>query len=135
MNEGILEGKVALITGAARGIGKACALALAEAGADIVLGLRDKSTGVEITEEIRRMGRQVLPLQMNISKMDQIKEAVDESMDHFRHIDILVNNAGIGAPNKAENVNEEDFDETIRVNLKGTFFTAQTVGREMIKQK
>ena len=134
MNEVILEGKVALITGAARGIGKACALALAEAGADIVLGLRDKSTAVEITEEIRKIGRRVLPLQMDISKMDQIKAAVKESMDHFRHIDILVNNAGIGAPNKAETVNEKDFDETISVNLKGTFFTAQTVGREMIKR-
>ena len=135
MNEVILEGKVALITGAARGIGKACALALAEAGADIVLGLRDKSTGVEITEEIRKVGRRVLPVQMDISKMDQIKDAADESMDHFRHIDILVNNAGIGAPNKAEDVNEKDFDETISVNLKGTFFTTQTVGRKMIKQK
>ena len=131
----LLEGKVALITGAAKGIGKACALALADAGADIVLGLRDKSTERELTEEIRKMGRQVLPLQMDVSKMEQIKDAVIESMDHFRHIDILVNNAGIGAPNQAEDVNEEDFDETIRVNLKGTFFTAQTVGREMIKQK
>lgn len=135
MNEVILAGKVALITGAARGIGKACALALAEAGADIVSGLRDKSTGVETTEEIRKTGRRVLPVQMDISNIDQIEEAVNESVEHFGHIDILVNNAGIGAPNKAEAVNEKDFDETIRVNLKGTFFTAQTVGKEMIKQK
>jgi NAD(P)-dependent dehydrogenase (short-subunit alcohol dehydrogenase family) len=56
-------------------------------------------------------------------------------MKHYKHIDILVNNVGIGAPNKAENVTEKDFDETINVNLKGTFFTAQAVGREMIKQK
>jgi NAD(P)-dependent dehydrogenase (short-subunit alcohol dehydrogenase family) len=135
MTEVILEGKVALITGAARGIGKACALALAEAGADIVLGLRDKSTGAETTEEIKKVGCRVLPVQMDVSNMDQIKGAVHESIDHFGHIDILVNNAGIGAPNKAEDVNEKDFDETIRVNLKGTFFTAQTVGRKMIKQQ
>jgi NAD(P)-dependent dehydrogenase (short-subunit alcohol dehydrogenase family) len=135
MSEIILEGKVALVTGAARGIGKACALALAEAGADIVLGLRDKSTGVQLAEEIQQMGRRVLPVQMDVSKMDQIQVAIEEGTDYFQHIDILVNNAGIGAPNKAEAVTEKDFDETIAVNLKGTFFTAQAVGRKMIKQK
>jgi NAD(P)-dependent dehydrogenase (short-subunit alcohol dehydrogenase family) len=135
MNSQLLEGKVALVTGAAKGIGKACAIALAEAGADVVLGLRDKSTGKEIIETINELGHKALPVQMDISKMDQINHAIAESINHFQHIDILVNNAGIGAPNKAEDVNERDFDVTVQVNLKGTFFTAQAVGKEMIKQK
>lgn len=130
-----LEGKVALVTGAAKGIGRACALALAEAGADLILGLKDVSSGQEIVEAIKETGNDVLPVQMNISKMHEISEAVRSGISHFRHIDILVNNAGIGAPNHAENVTEKDFDETVDVNLKGTFFTAQAVGREMIKQR
>jgi len=135
MKSEILEGKVALVTGAAKGIGKASALALAEAGANIILGLKDKSSGEEVIGQIKKIGRDGLPVQMDISKMHEIDEAVKEGLKHFQHIDILVNNAGIGAPNPAENVNEKDFDETINVNLKGTFFTAQAVGREMIKQR
>jgi NAD(P)-dependent dehydrogenase (short-subunit alcohol dehydrogenase family) len=76
-----------------------------------------------------------LPVQMDISKPDDIRAAIPEILKHFQRIDILVNNAGIGAPNKAEDVTEKDFDETIEVNLKGTFFTAQAVGREMIRRK
>ena len=135
MKSDLLEGKVALVTGAAKGIGKACALALADAGANIIFGLKDASTGGEVIEQIKKMGRDVIPVQMDISKIQEINEAIQAGIKHFQHIDILVNNAGIGAPNKAENVTERDFDETINVNLKGTFFTAQAVGREMIKQR
>ncbi|MGB8215406.1 MAG: glucose 1-dehydrogenase [Anaerolineales bacterium] len=135
MDSPILAGKVAFVTGAARGIGRACAIALAEAGADVILGLRDQSTGSELAEEIQRSGSKAFPVPMDISQLDQINQAVVEGIKHFQHIDILVNNAGIGAPNKAEDVVEKDFDETIAVNLKGTFFTAQVVGREMIKQR
>jgi NAD(P)-dependent dehydrogenase (short-subunit alcohol dehydrogenase family) len=131
----MLEGKVALVTGAAKGIGMACAIAMAESGADVILGLRKISNGEDVIEKIRTLGRDVLPVQMDISNLNEIKSAITESIKHYKHIDILVNNAGIGAPNKAENVTEKDFDETINVNLKGTFFTAQAVGREMIKQK
>jgi len=135
MNTPILEGKVALVTGAARGIGRACAVALAEAGADLILGLRDQATGEELIETIKGLGCKALPVQMDVSQMDQIDQAVGMGIRHFQHIDILVNNAGIGAANNAEDVIEKDFDETISVNLKGTFFTAQAVGREMIRQK
>lgn len=129
-----LNGKVALVTGAGKGIGRACALALAEAGADIILGLRDKATGEAVADEIRQMGREVLPVQMDVSKMDEITSAVAAGVARFGRIDILVNNAGIGAPNPAEQVTEADFDATLAVNLKGTFFTAQAVGRVMIAQ-
>ena len=129
-----LQGQVALVTGAARGIGNACALALAHAGADIALGLRDIQTGGELTSQIEAMGRRVLPLQMDVTRLDEIQEAIDSTVSHFGRLDILVNNAGLGPSNLAENVREEDFDLTMAVNLKGTFFVSQAAGRVMIKQ-
>ena len=130
-----LSGRVALVTGAARGLGRAISLALANAGADVALGLRDVRADSGLAAEIRKMGRKALPLQMDISRMEQIFSAVDETAKEFGRIDILVNNAGIGPENLAENVREEDFDATLAVNLKGAFFASQAVGRLMIEQK
>lgn len=130
-----LTDQVALVTAAGRGIGRACALALAEAGADIVLGLREKNSGQALVRQIQKLGREVLPVQMDVTQMQQISGAVQAGVQHFKRIDILVNNAGIGAPNPAERVSEKDFDETLAVNLKGTFFTAQAVGKVMIRQR
>src|SRR6201993_3078814 len=130
-----LSGRVALVTGAARGLGRAISLALANAGADVALGLRDVQADSGLAAEIRKLGRKALPLQMDMRSMDQISRAVDETTKQFGRIDVLVNNAGIAPENPAENVSEEDFDATLAVNLKGTFFTSQAVGRVMIKQK
>lgn len=130
-----LDGKVAMVTASARGIGRACALALADAGADVILGLRTRESGAEVAEKIESMGRRALCVQMDVSQMEEIRSAVDEAVSHFGRIDILVNNAGIGAPAPAEEVLEKDFDDTLAVNLKGTFFTAQAVGKVMIRQK
>jgi NAD(P)-dependent dehydrogenase (short-subunit alcohol dehydrogenase family) len=130
-----LSGQVALITASSKGIGRACALALAEAGADIILGLRDVNRGKTVVKQIGEMGREVLPVQMDVTRLDEITAAVRAGLKHFKHIDILVNNAGIGVPNPVEQVTEGDFDDTLNVNLKGTFFTAQAVGRVMIGQK
>ena len=130
-----LDGQVALITGSARGIGKACALALAQAGADIILGLKNKNSAQALVKQIQKLGREVLPIQMDAMQLQEILEGVQAGVQHFKHIDILVNNAGIGVPNPAEQVTEKDFDETLAVNLKGTFFTAQAVGKVMIKQR
>lgn len=129
------SGKVALVTAAAKGIGQACALALAESGSNIILGLRNKDSGMDLVERIRKTGVEVFPVQMDVSNMSQIKTAVKEGYEHFKRIDILINNAGIGAPSPAEEVTEKDFDSTLAVNLKGTFFVSQEVGRIMIKQK
>jgi NAD(P)-dependent dehydrogenase (short-subunit alcohol dehydrogenase family) len=129
-----LRGQVALVTGAARGIGRACALALAYAGADVALGLRDVQTGGDLANEIEAMGRRALRLQMDITRLDEIRQAVDAARAHFGRLDILVNNAGLGPSNLAENVREEDFDLTLAVNLKGTFFASQAAGRVMIEQ-
>jgi NAD(P)-dependent dehydrogenase (short-subunit alcohol dehydrogenase family) len=130
-----VHGQVALVTGAARGLGRAIALALADAGADIALGLRDVDADAGIASEIRKLGRKVLPLQMDVSYMDQIFEAVEHTVKQFGRLDILVNNAGIAPENLAENVREKDFDDTLAVNLKGTFFASQAAARVMIVQK
>ena len=130
-----LQGKVALVTGAARGLGRAISLALGNAGADVALGLREVKEDAGVAAEIRGLGRRALPLQMDVGKMDQIFRAVDDTVKEFGHIDILVNNAGIAPENPAEHVREEDFDQTLAVNLKGTFFASQAVGRVMIRQK
>jgi NAD(P)-dependent dehydrogenase (short-subunit alcohol dehydrogenase family) len=129
-----VAGKVALVTGAARGIGRACALALAEAGADVALGLRDAASGAPLVAAIRALGRRVLSLQMDVTRRDQIAGAVADAERAFGRIDILVNNAGIGPPAPAEQVSEEAFDRTLAVNLKGTFFVSQAVGRVMIER-
>jgi NAD(P)-dependent dehydrogenase (short-subunit alcohol dehydrogenase family) len=129
-----LEGKVALVTGCGQGIGRACALALARAGADLVLGLRRKGEDGGLADEIRGLGRRALAVQMDVTRLTDITSAVETAFTTFQRIDILVNNAGIGAPNPAENVTEKDFDDTLAVNLKGTFFTSQAVGKIMIRQ-
>jgi NAD(P)-dependent dehydrogenase (short-subunit alcohol dehydrogenase family) len=131
----MLTGQVALVTGAARGLGRAISLALAHAGADVALGLRDVKADSGLAAEISKMGRRTLPLQMDMSKIEQIGSAVEETAKKFGQIDILVNNAGIAPENLAENVREEDFDATLAVNLKGTFFASQAAGRIMIRQK
>jgi NAD(P)-dependent dehydrogenase (short-subunit alcohol dehydrogenase family) len=130
-----LNGQVALVTGAARGLGRAIALALAHAGANVALGLRDARADGGLVREIEGMGREALPLQMDISKMEQISRSVDETVARFGRLDILVNNAGIAPENPAESVLEKDFDATLTVNLKGTFFASQAAGRVMIRQK
>jgi NAD(P)-dependent dehydrogenase (short-subunit alcohol dehydrogenase family) len=130
-----LQGRVALVTGAARGLGRAISLALANTGADVALGLREANADAGVAAEIRKLGKKALPLQMDVSKMDQICRAVDDTVKEFGRIDILVNNAGIAPENPAENVCEGDFDATLAVNLKGTFFASQAAGRVMIRQK
>src|SRR3954452_22189667 len=102
-----VEEKIALVTGAARGIGRACALALAEAGADIALGLRNENSDSGLVKEIEALGRKALPLQMDVSKTDEIFSAVERIKDHFGRIDILVNNAGVAPENFIENVTEK----------------------------
>src|ERR1700716_2934835 len=130
-----LAGKVALVTGAARGLGRAISLALANAGADVALGFRDINAQAGLPTEIIALGRRALPLQMDVTRLDQIFKALDDTVQHFGRLDILVNNAGVAPDNLAENVLEQDFDLTLAVNLKGTFFASQAAGRVMIPQK
>jgi NAD(P)-dependent dehydrogenase (short-subunit alcohol dehydrogenase family) len=129
-----LTGQAALVTGAARGLGRAVALALAHAGADVALGLRDASNDAGLADEIRALGRRALPLALEVGDLDAGSAAVDAVVEHFGRLDILVNNAGVAPGNPAETVVEADFDRTVAVNLKGTFFLSQAVGRVMIER-
>ena len=129
-----LTGKVALVTGAARGLGRAISLALANAGADVALGLRDVATGSDLAREIESMGRCAFPLQMDVTRLDQISRSVAGTAAHFGKLDILVNNAGGGFTNFALDVPEDEFDATLAINLKATFFAAQAAAKIMIRQ-
>jgi NAD(P)-dependent dehydrogenase (short-subunit alcohol dehydrogenase family) len=130
-----LDGRVALVTGAARGLGRAISLALADAGAEVALGLREASTGEDLADEIKAMGRVALAVQMDVTSLDQITQAVEEVVARLGRLDILVNNAGVAPGNAAEDVREEDFDSTVAVNVKGTFFASKAAGRVMIGQR
>ena len=130
-----LTGKVALITGAGRGIGRACALACAASGADIVLGVRDVVAAAELIAEIESLGRQVLPVKLDISRRTDVDASVVAAIARFGRIDILINNVGIAPENPAEDVTEKDFDLILEVNLKDTFFMTQAVARTMIERK
>jgi NAD(P)-dependent dehydrogenase (short-subunit alcohol dehydrogenase family) len=132
-----LGGRVALVTGAARGLGRAIALALAGAGADVALGLRDasRSDTAELADEISSLGRRVLALQMDVTDLGQVRAAVAETAERMGALDILVNNAGAAPRNPATDVTEEDFDLTLAVNLKATFFASQAAARVMAARR
>src|SRR5581483_6924825 len=130
-----LNGQIALVTGAARGLGRAISLALAHAGADVALGLHDVHRDNGLAAEIEGMGRRALRLQMDVTDLAQARRAVDECVSAFGHLDILVNNAGGGFNHLAEDVPEHEFDETVAINLKATFFVSQFAGKVMMRQK
>ena len=129
-----LHNQIALVTAASRGLGRAIALALAHAGADVALGLRDVNSDNGLAEEIRALGRRALPLQMDVMLLEQIQRAVEETVAHFGRLDILVNNAGNGTTHPAEEMTEWDFDFTLGMNLKSTFFCSQAAARVMMQQ-
>ena len=129
-----LDGQTALVTGAARGLGRSIALALADAGADVALGLRDANDAAGLAAEIEAMGRRSFRTQMDVLDLAQIGSAVAEVVEAMGRIDILINNAGLGPENPAEDVVESDFDLTFDTNVKGLFFSSQAVGRVMIEQ-
>ena len=130
-----LDGQTALVTGAARGLGRAISLALADAGADVALGLRVGSDAQDLAAEIEGMGRRALRVQMDLLDLEQIRSAVATVRDELGRIDTLVNNAGLGPEETAaEDWTEADYDGTFDLNVKGLFFTSQAVARGMIEQ-
>jgi NAD(P)-dependent dehydrogenase (short-subunit alcohol dehydrogenase family) len=129
-----LTGQTALVTGASRGLGRSISLALANAGADVALGVRDPGSAEDLAAEIEAMGRRAAIVALDVRRLDGIGPAIDRVVEAFGRIDILVNNAGLGPSNLAEDVTESDYDLTFDVNVKGTFFVSQAAGREMIRQ-
>jgi NAD(P)-dependent dehydrogenase (short-subunit alcohol dehydrogenase family) len=130
-----LAGRVALVTGASRGIGRACALACAGAGADVIAGVRNLDDGAKLIDEIKALGRRALAMRMDLADLPGVRAGIAQAQKDFGRIDVLVNNVGLGPENLAENVREEDFDLTVNINLKGTFFTTQAVAKLMMAQK
>jgi NAD(P)-dependent dehydrogenase (short-subunit alcohol dehydrogenase family) len=110
-------------------------LALANVGANVVLGFRNITKSSDLPNEIENMGRKALPVQMDTANLGQVHRAIETAVEHFGRIDLLVNNAGVAPTNLAEHVTEEDFDRTLTINLKGTFFASQYAARHMIRQK
>ena len=128
-----LTGRSALVTGAGRGLGRAIALALADAGADVALGLRDKSADGGLVREIEAKGRRALPLQMNVTHLAESRAAIDAAIAAFGKLDILVNNAGGGIDSMpVEAAGEADFDLVMDLNVKSTFFLTQHAGKHML---
>jgi 2-deoxy-D-gluconate 3-dehydrogenase len=130
-----LSGKVAIVTGAGRGMGYHFALALAKYGADLVVCSRTLSELKKVGSEIEKFDRRVLIQQVDITRVREIHGMVDEVVGSFGNIDILVNNAGVNVPQFAVDVTEDAWDKVVNTNLKGLFFCAQAVGKVMIRQK
>jgi len=130
-----LEGKAAIITGGGSGIGKTIALTFAREGADVVVADIDLPSAQSVADEVKSMGRQALAVKVDVTSSQNVNQMVRDTLDTFEKIDILVNNAGITKLAPPEEESEEQWDETMNINLKGQFLCGQAVGREMIKQK
>lgn len=129
-----LGGQKAIVTGAGRGIGKAIALGLAEAGADVGLVSRTSSELEAVAEQIQALGRRAVPIVCDLTETDRLQSLVEELTEKLGGIDILVNNAGINIPQDAGEVTVDAWDRIMDINLKASFFLAQAVGRVMIRQ-
>lgn len=132
----MLTGKVALVTGAGRGIGREVALTLAEYGADVIVNYNgSKEKAQEAAARIEEMGRKAVAVQCSVADFESCGKMITDMLTVFGHIDILVNNAGITRDNLVIRMTEQDFDAVVDTNLKGTFNTIKHLYRPFIKQK
>ena len=131
----ILENKVALVTGGARGIGKSIAMALAKAGADIAVADVNLEEAEKTAAQIEGLGRKSLALSMDVTDYTKVEEAMNKILDKFTKLDILVNNAGITKDNLLLRMSQQEWDAVLTVNLKGSFNCIKAVSRPMIKQR
>lgn len=128
-----LTGKVALVTGASSGIGRASALALAKQGTTVVVAARRMDRLTDLAKEIVSMGREALPVMTDVTKKETIAAAITKTVELYGRLDILVNNAGVAEFMPFLDMTEEAWDKTIDTNLKGYFLVAQAAAREMAK--
>ncbi len=134
MSQFDLTGKVALITGTSRGLGQYMGRALARAGADLIITSRDKNNLALFQKEIKALGRNAFPVELDVRDHDSIQNAVTTAHDHFGHIDILVNNAGCNVRKPSLDITWDDWNLVLETNLRGSFFVAQAVAKTMIPQ-
>lgn len=132
----MLRGKIAVVTGAGRGIGRAIALQFAEYGAKVVINYRKSLSQVEeLLQTIRELGGEAIAVKADISKEEEAKFLIDEAVKKYQRLDILVNNAGINKDNLLIKMTEEEFDAVMDINLKGTFFCMKHAAKVMLKQR
>ena len=129
-----LKGKVAIVTGAARGLGEAMAKFLAQSGANIVIADVDKENGQATANSIQALGRKAKAFKLDVSVRSAVDQMMEQVKRDFGQIDILINSAGLNRRFWMEDISSEDYDTIMNVNLKGTFNTCQAAGRIMIEQ-
>lgn len=131
-----LAGKVALITGASRGIGQAVALEMARAGADIAVNYSGSEAAAQATvDQVKALGRKAIMVKANVADADEVAEMVEAVQAEFGHIDILVNNAGITRDTLLMRMKDSDWDDVININLKGVYLVTKAVSKLMMKQR
>lgn len=131
-----LTGKVALVTGASRGIGREIALELARQGANVAVNFAgSEAKANEVVDEIKAMGRDAFTVKCDVSSTEEVSAMIKETVDRFGKLDILVNNAGITKDNLLMRMKEEEWDDVLNINLKGVFLCTKAVTRQMMKQR
>lgn len=130
----ILSGKVAIVTGSSRGIGKAIALRFAKEGAFVVINSRKMESAKAVAEEFKNLGYNTVPIACDVSKSEEVKAMVDETVKKFGRIDILVNNAGVVDFVSFLDLTEEQWDRLMDIDLKGVYLCSQAVAKQMVKQ-
>lgn len=132
----MLQGQTAVVTGASRGIGRAIALELARHGANIVVNYAgSEAKAEEVVKAVQELGVKAVKIQANVSLEEDVKQLMKQTVKEFGSVDILVNNAGITKDNLLMRMKEDEFDQVIQTNLKGTFLCTKAVTRQMMKQK
>ncbi|WP_127166466.1 3-oxoacyl-[acyl-carrier-protein] reductase [Veillonella sp. CHU732] len=131
-----LTGKVALVTGASRGIGQATAIDLAKAGADVVVNfIGNEAVAQETVDAIEALGRKAIKIKADVGNAEDVQAMVDEAVAAFGHIDILVNNAGITRDGLLIRMKDSDWDDVLNINLKGVYLVTKAVAKLMVKQR
>ncbi|CAI8934484.1 beta-ketoacyl-ACP reductase [Priestia megaterium] len=132
----MLQGKVAVVTGASRGIGRAVAIELGKLGAKVVVNYSgSEAKALEVVDEIKGLGMDAIAVQANVAESDSVQAMIKEAISTFGSVDILVNNAGITRDNLLMRMKEDEWDDVINTNLKGVFLCTKAVTRQMMKQR
>lgn len=132
----MVQNKVAVVTGASRGIGRSIALALAESGADVVVNYAGSEQAArEVASEIEKLGRKALVVQADVADSEQVAQLIQQTIEAFGRVDVLVNNAGITRDNLLMRMKDDEWDDVIATNLKGVYNCIKAVTRPMMKQR